>query len=106
MFLGVLYINNHSMELEKKEIIKQRIASILLMNKEDQTKYCRNLKIIIATIINNNLQTFMENIKEEGKTIFFYFIDLIYYMSKKIKMKERSCMKQILIQLTMKLLRL
>ena len=59
------------MELEKKEIIKQKIASILLMNKEDQTKYCRNLKIIIATIINNNLQTFMENIKEEGKTIFF-----------------------------------
>ena len=85
MFLGVLYINNHSMELEKKEIIKQKIASILLMNKEDQTKYCRNLKIIIATIINNNLQTFMENIKEEGKTIFFYFIDLIDYMSKKNK---------------------
>ena len=73
------------MELEKKEIIKQKIASILLMNKEDQTKYCRNLKIIIATIINNNLQTFMENIKEEGKTIFFYFIDLIDYMSKKNK---------------------
>ena len=73
------------MELKKKEIIKQKIASILLMNKEDQTKYCRNLKIIIATIINNNLQTFMENIKEEGKTIFFYFIDLIYYLSKKNK---------------------